>query len=304
MKEIIQKSLEKEKQAKDLLRRIMASMLDQYTTVLFILAVSIGLSYLIVIYDLKNQEGNATLIQLSTEQAQLVQAINFYSTELTTSTDEQSIREAKGHMSKKVSRLKEIHQSLKSGDRFVREGSRIVQVQGLLDDDLKKLYFQGDHSLDNRMQEYNSLLRDLQHSPIDELQSKKQLFDKLYFELTPPLLTALKKVSGFYKRQTEAMLSSAKSKQNLVFMINLGVLTLLGMGLLQPLVQRLQDSMLKAESEKNFADNVINTAQGLMPPQMLFYLTNMPKKTPAGPMRKYQDRIFLKPLYLKATRKH
>jgi signal transduction histidine kinase len=47
-------------------------------------------------------------------------------------------------------------------------------------------------------------------------------------------------------------------------MINLGVLTLLGMGLLQPLVKRLQDSMLKAESEKNFADNVINTAQAFI----------------------------------------
>ncbi|NOQ14035.1 MAG: SpoIIE family protein phosphatase [Methyloprofundus sp.] len=240
-------------------------MLDQYTTVLFILAVSIGFSYLLVIYDLKNQEGNATLIQLSTEQGQLVQAINFYSTELLSSDNEQTIREAKGHMSKKVSRLKEIHQSLKNGDRFVREGSRIVQVQGLLDDDLKKIFFEGDNnSLDNRMRDYNALVRDLQHTPIDELQDKKEQFKQLYFDLTPPLLSSLTKASSLYKRQTEAMLSGAKSKQNFVFMMNLGVLTLLGMGLLQPLVKRLQDSMLKAESEKNFADNVINTAQALI----------------------------------------
>ncbi|BCG62723.1 MAG: phosphoserine phosphatase RsbU/P [Methyloprofundus sp.] len=264
MKEILRKTKDKERQVKELFRRFTSSILDQYTTVLFILALSIGVSYLVVIYDLKNQEGNATLIQLSTEQSQLVQAINFYATELTTSDNEQSIREAKGKMSRKVARLKEIHQSLKSGDRYVREGSRIVQVQGLLEDDLKKLYLEGDHSLDNQMRDYNTLLRDLQHTPIDELQSKLAQFDELFFKLSPPLLDSLNKASGFYKRQAEAMLSGAKSKQNFVFMINLGVLTLLGMGLLQPLVQRLQDSMLKAESEKNFADNVINTAQALI----------------------------------------
>ena len=264
MKEILRKSKDKERQIKELFRRFTSSILDQYTTVLFILALTIGVSYLIVIYDLKNQEGNATLIQLSTEQGQLVQAINFYATELLSSDNEQSIREAKGQMSKKVSRLKEIHQSLKSGDRFIREGSRIVQVQGLLDDDLKKLYLDGDNSLDARMRDYTTLLRDLQHTPIDELQSKRAQFDQLFFKLSPPLLDSLSKASGFYKRQAEAMLSSAKSKQNFVFMINLGVLTLMGMGLLQPLVKRLQDSMLKAESEKNFADNVINTAQAFI----------------------------------------
>lgn len=264
MKEILRKTKDKERQVKSLFRRFTSSILDQYTTVLFILALSIGVSYLVVIYDLKSQEGNATLIQLSTEQGQLVQAINFYAAELLSSDSKQSIHEAKGQISKKVARLKEIHQSLKGGDRYIREGSRIVQVQGLLDDDLRQFYFEGENSLDNQMREYTTLLRDLQHTPIDELQSKREQFDQLFFKLSPPLLDSLNKASGFYKRKAEAMLSGAKSKQNFVFMMNLMVLTLLGMGLLQPLVKRLQDSMLKAESEKNFADNVINTAQALI----------------------------------------
>ena len=264
MKEILRKIQDKKRQVNDLLRSFTTSILNQYTTVLFILAISIGISYLVVIYDLKNQEGNATLIQLSTEQGQLVQAINFYSTVLLSSNNELTIRKAKGHISKKVSRLKEIHTSLKSGDRFIREGTRIVQVRGLLDDDLSKLFFQGDPSLDDRMRNYTGLIRDLQHTPLNKLKSRKADFNKLYFTITPPLLDSLSKVSSYYKRQTEAMLSNAKSKQNFVFMINLGVLTLLGMGLLQPLVKRLQDSMLKAESEKNFADNVINTAQAFI----------------------------------------
>ncbi len=264
MKEILRKTKDKERHIKEFFRNIVTTMLAQYTTVLFILAFSIGVSYLVVIFDLKDQESNATYIQMSTEQGQFVQAINFYSTLLFTSKDETTIRKAKGQISKKSARLKEIHQSLKSGERYVREGSRIVRVQGLLEDDLRKLYFSGDYSLDNKMRDYNALIRDLQHTPIHELQSKKSQFDRLYFELTPPLLKDLSKVSGFYKRKAEAMLSGAKNKQNFMFMMNLGVLTLLGMGLLQPLVKRLKNSMLKAESEKNFADNVINTAQAFI----------------------------------------
>ncbi len=264
MKEILQKTRDKERQAKDFILNIAHSMLDQYTTVLVILAFSIGVSYLVVIYDLKNQEGNATMIQLSAEQGQLVQAINFYSTELLTAENKQELHTAKGQMSKKVARLKEIHQSLKSGDRFVREGSRIVQVRGILDDDIRKIYLYGDNSLDNLMREYSSLVREIQHTPFDEIAAKKDQFDKLYNQISPHLLASLSKASGYYKRNAEAMLSGAKTKQNYMFLFNLGVLTLLGMGLLQPLVKRLQDSMLRAESEKNFADNVVNTAQALI----------------------------------------
>ncbi len=264
MKEILQKTRDRERPVKDFLLNIAHTMLDQYTTVLFILAASIGISYLIVIYDLKNQEGNATLIQLSTEQGQLVQAINFYSTELLTAKNGKELVNAKGQMSKKMARLKEIHQSLKNGDRFIREGSRIVQVRGALDDDIRKIYTYGENSLDNQMREYNALVRDIQHTPFNEIQSKQNQFDRLYNQISPHLLASLSKASGYYKRNAEAMLAGAKSKQNFVFLINLGVLTLLGMGLLQPLIKRLQDSMLKAESEKNFADNVINTAQALI----------------------------------------
>ncbi|NOQ62987.1 MAG: SpoIIE family protein phosphatase [Methyloprofundus sp.] len=249
---------------KELLRKFATSLLDQYTTVLFLLAATIGISFLVVIFDLKDQEGNATLIKLSTEQAQLVQGINFFATELIGGNEGRPSNEAKGHISKKMSRLKEVHQTLKSGDRFVRQGTRIVQVPGLLDQELRKIYLKGDDSLDNEMRDYTTLVRELLHTPLEELPAKASEFERLYFELTPPLLENLNKASGFYKRQAEAMLAGTKSKQNFMFMINLGVLTLLGMGLLQPLVKRLQDSMAKAESEKNFADNVINTAQALI----------------------------------------
>lgn len=57
MKEILRKIQDKKRQVNDLLRSFTTSILNQYTTVLFILAISIGISYLVVIYDLKNQEG-------------------------------------------------------------------------------------------------------------------------------------------------------------------------------------------------------------------------------------------------------
>ena len=264
MIEILENFKHKGRQGKDLLKLLATSMLDKYTTVLFILAASLCVSYLVVIYDLKKQEGNASLIQVSSEQGQLVQSINFYATILASSSDEKAIHEAKGEISKNVTRLKDIYQSLRSGNRFIREGSRIVQVQGLLSDDLRDLYIGGDDSLDIRMRDYSSVLRDLQHTPAAELQDKTAEFKTLFFELSPPLLDSLTKANIHYKRQMEAMLAGSKSKQNFVFIINLGILALLGVGLLQPLVSRLQDSMLKAESEKNFADNVIDTAQALI----------------------------------------
>ena len=99
MKEILRKILNTEKTLKTILRRIVAYMLNQYTTVLFVLAASIIVSYLVVIYDLKKQEGNPTLIKLSAEQSQLVLAVNFHATKLIASNDKVIVQRARGNIS-------------------------------------------------------------------------------------------------------------------------------------------------------------------------------------------------------------
>lgn len=248
----------------DILRRIVAYMLDQYGTVLFILATTISLSYLIVIYDLKNQEGNPTLIRLSSEQSQIIETINFYSSQLATHKDKKFVLKARGTITKNLTRLEDTHLSLKEGDRFIREGSHMTHVRDTLPEELRKIYFGGAVPLNQRMQKYRSTIRDILTIPIDELEPDNALLDVLHNEITPSLMAGLNRASSTYQKRSEAMLEGTKTKQNIAVVLSLGILTLLGTGLLRPLVERLKDSNLKIETEKAFADNVINTAQALI----------------------------------------
>lgn len=245
-------------------RRILAYMLDQYGTVLIVLAATSSISYLVLIYDLQNQEGNATLVKLSTEQSQIVQQVNFYTTQLALSTTRTSTLEAQGKITKSLAQLQDTHESLKAGDRFVRDTQGIIRVRGVLASELQGLYFEGKQPIDNALRNYHlAVRRILTHTP-EQLRQDSSALTALYTQLSPPLLTGLSKASGYYQKQTEAMLSKTKSMQNIVFAINLAVLALLGTGLLRPLVLRLKESNLKVATEKAFADNVINTAQAII----------------------------------------
>ncbi|MCK4493476.1 MAG: SpoIIE family protein phosphatase, partial [Methylococcales bacterium] len=250
---------------KDMLRSIATYMLDQYGTVLFILAITITFSYLVVMYDLKNQEGNATLIRVSSEQGQIIQGINFHTTQLARYQDKKSASESRRFISKNLARLQDTHLSLKVGDRFVREGSRITHVRGVLPPEFRKIYFdKGENSLNRQMYKYRSAVREILGSPIEDLKAKSSKLQLLYYEITPALITNLNTVSSLYQKRMTSMLEGTKRKQNFIIILSLGILALLGTGLLRPLVDRLKESNLKVETEKAFADNVINTAQALI----------------------------------------
>ena len=249
----------------DMLRRIVTYMLDQYGTVLFVLATTITFSYLVVMYDLKNQEGNATLVRVSSEQSQIIQGINFYTTQLALYQDKKSTSKSRRFISKNLARLQDTHLSLKEGDRFVREGSRITHVRGVLPPELRKIYFdQGEASLNRQMYKYRSAVREILGTPIEDLNVKSSQLQVLYHDLTPALITNLNTVSSIYQKRMTSMLEGTKRKQNFIVILSLGILALLGTGLLRPLVDRLKVSNLKVEIEKAFADNVINTAQALI----------------------------------------
>jgi sigma-B regulation protein RsbU (phosphoserine phosphatase) len=245
-------------------RRIVAYMLDQYGTVLFILAATSSISYLVFIYDLQNQEGNATLVKLSTEQSQIVQSVNFYTMQFALSTSRVTTLEAQGKITKSLAQLQDTHESLKAGDRFVRDTQGIIRVRGRLPDDLREIYFAGKQPIDTLLRNYHLAVRRILTESPEQLRRNSQPLLELYNQLSPPLLVGLSKASTYYQKQTETMLSQTKSTQNIVFAINLGILALLGTALLRPLVFRLKESNLKVASEKAFADNVINTAQAII----------------------------------------
>lgn len=248
----------------DIFRRIVGRMLEQYVTVLLVLGGVSMITYLILITDIQHQEGNALLVKMSTEQGKIVQDINLLLTQKTYISDANELRKIDGKILVSMNRLDELHTSLREGDRYIIEGDRLMRVSGSLSDDLRLIYFDNDKPLDNLMRDYTSAVRAIQRTPVSELRLDGPEFHKLLFLISPHLLGEMSKVSSIHQRQSEFMLGSLANKQNMMFAISLASLVMVGVLLLQPLVEKLKESALKMRQEKAFADNVINTTQALI----------------------------------------
>jgi sigma-B regulation protein RsbU (phosphoserine phosphatase) len=245
-------------------RRFIGQLADQYATVLLVLAAVATITYSILITDIRSQEGNARLVKMSTEQGLLIGEINLLFTEKTYLTDLDKIRKNDAKIISNLTLLDQNHASLSNGDRYIREGERLVHVPGTLSQDLRLIYFDNTKPLDQQMRTYLSTVRDLYRRPSKQLGIDDPELNKLIFTLSPRLLEETAKVSSIYQRQSEYMLGSTANKQHLMFGISLATLVLVGTLLLQPLVLKLKENALKIQQEKAFADNVINTTQALI----------------------------------------
>ena len=249
---------------RELFQRIINNMLGQYVTVLLVLGAVSTITYLVLITDIRNQEGNARLVKMSVEQSLMVSDINTALMQKTYITDKDELHKLNARILSTQLHLSQDHDSLRAGDRFVKEKERLVHVSGQLSPELKNLYFEGTKSVDSLMRNYLASVRELQRLPPDTLKLEDPEFNKLLFKITPLLLEALDKASLLQQRQTEYMLGSTVNTQNLTFGLSIASLFLVGGLLLQPMVGRLKDSALKTQQEKAFADNVINTTQALI----------------------------------------
>ncbi|MDO9215020.1 MAG: SpoIIE family protein phosphatase [Methylococcales bacterium] len=249
---------------RDIFQRIINNMMGQYVTVLLVLGAVSTVTYLILITDIRDQEGNARLVKMSTEQGLMISDINIALTQKTYLTNTADLHKLNARVLSTQLQLTQDHEALKSGYRFVKEKDRLIQTRGQLSPELRALYFDGSNSIDHLMHAYLSIVRELQRMPADTLKLDNEALNKLLFTLSPPLLDALDRASLLQQRQSEFMLGSTANKQNLIFTISIGTLFLVGALLLQPMVARLKDSALKMKQEKAFADNVINTTQALI----------------------------------------
>lgn len=248
----------------DLFRRVVNYMLDQYMTVLFVLAAVSGVTYLVLIYDIQNQEGNATLIKYSAEQGQIVEGTNLLLTQRAYSADGAAFGKINGKIISNLIRLDEIHSSLRQGERYIREGDRIIHSSGKLSYELRDIYFEGNKPLDTLMDHYIASVRSFQKLPAEQLALDNPELQKLLTVLSPELLDKLNKATSLIQKQGEFMLRVTINKQHLMFAISITTLVLMGIGLLNPLVLRLKESTIKVQQEKTFANNVVNTAQALI----------------------------------------
>lgn len=207
-------------------------------TVLLVLGAVSTVTYLILITDIRDQEGNARLVKMSTEQGD----INIALTQKTYLTNTADLHKFNARVLSTQLQLTQDHEALKSGYRFVKEKEHLIQVRGQLSPELRALYFDSSNSIDHLMHAYLSIVRELQRMPADTLKLDNEALNKLLFTLSPPLLDALDRASLLQQRQSEFMLGNTANKQNLIFTISIGTLFLVGALLLQPMVARLKDS--------------------------------------------------------------
>ncbi len=248
---------------KEIFQRIVSNLQKQYVTILIALAIVAGINYLLVIDKLKEQEGSAILMKMSTDQSKVVHAINLLTTEIPFA-DKKEYKQIKSRLQKFKTELRDTHQILKSGNRFLRKEGRLHSVLGVLPDKLRKLYFDNPVELDKRVGEYLAVLNKIIKKHYGELQRKSPELQKLNITLTPSLLTALEMVSDYHQKRNEYLTSQTVNLQNLSFFLSIFALVVVGSLLLKPMVENLEHATLRAKAEKAFADNIINTAETLI----------------------------------------
>ncbi|SJM91875.1 SpoIIE family protein phosphatase [Crenothrix polyspora] len=242
-------------------QRIINYLLDQYAVVLVLLALVSGATYLVLITDIREQEGNALLVKISSEQGQLIEEINLSLTHKTYLTDATEVRKIDSKIISNIIQLEESHAALREGVRFIREGQRLIHIPGQLSTELRQLYFEGAKPLDTVMREYLSIARKLQRIPAGEITLTNTDLSRLFFVYTPVILDEISRVSLIQQRHSEFMLSATINKQHISFVITLASLITVGFLLLHPLISSLQEKALIMKQE---ADNVINTTHSLI----------------------------------------
>jgi sigma-B regulation protein RsbU (phosphoserine phosphatase) len=248
----------------DIFRRIVSRMLEQYATVLLVLSGVATITYLVLITDIRNQEGNALLVKMSVEQGKIIQNINLLLTQKTLVANPDELHRIDGQIHFNLNELDQTYTSLREGNRYVLEGDRLMRVSGSLPDELRYIYFNKNKPLDNLMKDYVAAVRRVQKLPHHEFNSDNHDLQKILFTISPLMLEDISRISSIYQRQSEYMLRGTANKQHLMYAISLASLVLVGILLLQPLVKRLKESALKMQQEKAFADNVIYTTQALI----------------------------------------
>ncbi len=236
---------------------------EQYVVVLVVLAVVAGINYFIVIEKLKEQEGTAILQKLSSDQSQMVNIINFLTLQLPNADKEKYLKIRSSLISHKIL-LRENHQTLSSGNRFLRQEGRVLRIGGTLPPELRRVYFDGPIDLDRRMEKFTRQLTKILKLKYGEIDIDNPLLTDLHTTTSKKLSKGLEVISIYYQKRSEYVLGQTISLQNMTLILAMGAIVLVGSILLKPLVDKLTLATIRAKAEKAFADNVINTAETLI----------------------------------------
>ncbi|PKM13167.1 MAG: diguanylate cyclase [Gammaproteobacteria bacterium HGW-Gammaproteobacteria-3] len=245
-------------------RRLINYLLSQYVTVLVVLALVNCGTYFVLTTDLLRQEGNIALVKLSTELSHLVSEINFLTLQLHYVSDHSKTNAIRSQIIKDQTLLKDNFATLQNGDRFIRRGSRLVREKDNLSRDIQLIYFEKPIELSRYIDSYIMVSKSLLNVDPQQKELNRPTLTKLHDELSPRILAGLSEATRVYQKQSEQMLSGTLNLQNVILFLALATLALVGAILLRPLIVKLQETTFRVQEEKNFADNVINTAEALI----------------------------------------
>ncbi|BBL73467.1 SpoIIE family protein phosphatase [Methylomagnum ishizawai] len=245
-------------------REALAWALDQYVTVLALLAMTALVTYAILIADLRSQEGSAAALNLAGHQRMLIErgvllALKMQHAE--THAERQKIRQ---QMVETVTLFDNMHSYLRNGDRLIRQGPRLLAEPGELSPELRTIYFADPINLDQQVQSYISAVKKLLSQPVDQIDLDNPGLQYLLSTAPEKAVEGIDKVVAFYQKDSDFRLQNTQNLQAVSLVFFLGAIVFSGTFLLNPLVNRLKDSMASLAEQRDFNDNIINTAQALI----------------------------------------
>ncbi len=239
-------------------------MADQYVTVLVSMAVVASITYLVLIYDLQSHEGGAAAIRLSAEQSQLVQQIELAINRVADTPSPKKHRETRGEVVSLLTKLKDSHISLSRGDRFVRQGNRLMNVAGELSNEVGRLYYDAPYFLDDKVQNYIASVKKLLAIEQSAFNRNNPDVQDFLIGNRSELLEGFEKALSLQQAENEYKLNKTVDMQHLMFAITLCSLIIIGVAVLRPLVFKIREGMNHLQEEKDFTENILNTSQALI----------------------------------------
>ncbi len=247
-----------------LLKQIITYMLDQYMTVLIVMASVASLTYLVLIYDLKDHEGDSALIRISAEQERLIREIDLATTRLLIEKTPETQQKIRGEIISQLTVMKDTHITLSRGDKFIREGNRLVHVPGEMSGAMAGYYYASPYNLDDRVKAYIAATKKLLSIKAADFTRDNPAVRKFIEADQDKLIEGLRNVTSLHQQESEYKLSRTVDMQHFMFTITLCSLLIVGGLILRPLVFKLRDSMSLLKEEKEFTENVLDTSQALI----------------------------------------
>lgn len=246
------------------LREALAWALDQYTTVLALLAMTAVVTYAVLIADLRSQEGSAAALNLAGHQRMLVERGVLLALKLGTAENHAERQLLRQQMVDTVTLFENMHGYLRAGDRLIRQGPRLTAEPGELAPELRLVYFEDPINLDRQVRDYVIAFRKLLSAPVDAINPDEPHLRYLLSDAPEKILSGLDKVVTFYQKDSDFRLQNTQNLQAVTLAFFIFALVISGTFLLKPLVMRLKDSMANLQAQRDFNDNIINTAQALI----------------------------------------